>query len=140
MKYLKLYEYYSTNEFWSQINLTEWDKLMDSNIVNFTDKELEEIRQLAIELSPDTTEYIDGKLYPFGWNVKRVDSYIYSPYYNQILYVQLYIHNILFVTISKLEDEWFGIAESWHDGRDIFYKCDQWLGLIEALKYIFKNA
>jgi hypothetical protein len=138
MKYLKLFEAYSPNHFWSELDQSEWNDLMNFEKLYFTEEEVEEIRQLAVELAPDSTEAHSanepgGKLCPYGWDVTR-------DYDGKISNIHFYVHNISYVTIYKIEDEWFGIVESWGMNQQTFYKCDQWNGLIETLKEIFENA
>lgn len=133
MRHLKLFEAYSPNHFWSELDQTEWHHLMDTfKKIGFSKEEVEEIRQLAIELAPDSTNVNlkDGKRYPYGWDLVMTDKNNYHS-------IHMYAHNISYITILKLEDEWFGIAESWGMNQQTFYKCDQWTGLIETLKEIF---
>jgi len=144
MRYLKLFDKYSPNHFWSELNQVEWNELMSLEKLKFSEEEVEEIRHLAVELAPNSVEshswnepgggyFIMQVLSPYGWNITR-------DYLERVINIHFYVHNISYVTIYKIEDEWFGIAESWGMNQETLYKCDQWSGLIEAIKYIFEHA
>lgn len=136
MKHLKLFEAYSPNHFWSELDQTEWHHLIDTfKKINFSKEEVEEIRQLAVELAPDSTEenLKDGKRYPYGWDLVTTDKNNYHS-------IHMYAHNISYITILKLEDERFGIVESWGMRNEAFFECDRWDGLIETIKHIFEHA
>jgi hypothetical protein len=140
MRYIKLFEAYSHNHFWSELDQTEWNHLMDTfKKTYFTPNEAEEIRQLAVELAPDSTEINskDGKKYPYSWDL--VDYATFTDEYGYYS-IHMLVHNISYITIYKLEDERFGIVESWGMNNEAFFECDRWDGLIETIKHIFENA
>lgn len=141
VKHLKLFEAYSPNHFWSELDQTEWHHLMDTfEEISFSKEEVEEIRQLVVELAPDSTEenLKDGKIYPYGWDVTCYVMGRTEPTFSSAIH--MHVHKISYITIYKLEDERFGIVESWGMNNEAFFECDRWDGLIETIKHIFENA
>ena len=126
MKYLKLFE---SNEYYTQISRDDYTKKIgfdgggwDENFisdtwVSFTEKELEFIKNLT---KGDIKEVMD--------DVPSIGSYIRVEHTKIDRKTRIVEYHYLWINKSK--DEWYYL----NDYNSLYYKCDQFEGLIACLK------
>lgn len=108
-------------------------------LLPISEEEAEEIRDLCSNLDIIYCNNIMGKLYPNGWDYREYKIYDGDAIIGHYNVIYMYISDISFISIYKHDDEWWTIGESWGENQ-IYYKCDQWDGFIECLKYIFESV
>lgn len=115
-----------SNNYYIPMSNIEWDELFDNgeNVlhIEFNKKEIEGIK----------------KCLPNNYDFENNYSNYKDKYYYII--IENKENKGLFVSIDKIDDEWYYVMDNTNRESIHCYKCDQFDGLIKLIKYkIFKN-
>ena len=123
MRYLKRFN--ESNSYYEEITITDF---FDLDIINIEDKYLDMLKKYNIKhdirLQRGKSTFIIGTLnLKFKTAQERMDSLKKHPgYFKEI-------------EIWELRDEWFIVnINDLSIAQEIYYKCDQWSGVIDLLK------
>jgi len=147
MKYLKLFESFQENEYFTEVSSEEYynffeDENNDRNTLDLSQNDLSKIKTIfsenQVDISKKKTEprYRGGRSHIFLDITSKLDKFT--------------------IFIKVLDDEWYGVYfcdagrfdgditdstayNEWYESHERYFKCDQWDGLIECLKYLAKN-
>ena len=145
MKHLKLFESFQENEYFTEVSSEEYynffeDENNDRNTLDLSQNDLSKIKTIFSENQVDISKRETDGGDIFLDITSKLDKFVY-------------------IFIKVLDDEWYGVYfcdaglshrfdgditdstayNEWYESHERYFKCDQWDGLIECLKYLAKN-